>query len=148
VSAAQLHARFQRLIVQQAVSAEVGKTYLGKVVRPVDFGAFAENRIRGVRDELKEGDQILVTVLALEGNKIKLSRKAVLKVRRQVNMASLLFAQRPLACGQGYARARRPRLPGRGRACPTPTADAQVLMTLCLILAKPANRVCRLFLYT
>ena len=49
-----------------------------------------------------------------------------------LNMASLLFAQRPLTCGQGYARDRRPRLPGRGRACPTPTADAQLLMTLCL----------------
>ena len=72
----------------------MGKTYLGKVVRLVDFGAFveifpgtdgllhiseiAENRIKEVRDELKEGDQILVKVLAIEGNKIKLSRKAVL----------------------------------------------------------------------
>jgi len=79
--------------------AEVGKTYLGKVVRLVDFGAFveifpgtdgllhiseiAENRIREVRDELKEGDQILVKVLAMEGNKIKLSRKAVLKEQRE-----------------------------------------------------------------
>jgi len=78
--------------------AEVGKTYLGKVVRLVDFGAFveifpgtdgllhisevAEHRIRDVRDELKEGDQILVKVLALEGNKIKLSRKAVLRDQR------------------------------------------------------------------
>jgi polyribonucleotide nucleotidyltransferase len=79
--------------------AEIGKTYLGKVVRIVDFGAFveifpgtdgllhiseiAENRIKDVRDELKEGDQILVKVLALEGNKIKLSRKAVLKEQRE-----------------------------------------------------------------
>jgi polyribonucleotide nucleotidyltransferase len=79
--------------------AEVGKIYLGKVVRLVDFGAFveifpgtdgllhiseiAENRIREVRDELKEGDQILVKVLALEGNKIKLSRKAVLREQRE-----------------------------------------------------------------
>ena len=78
---------------------EVGKTYLGKVVRLVDFGAFveifpgtdgllhiseiAENRIKEVRDELKEGDQILVKVLALEGNKIKLSRKAVLREQRE-----------------------------------------------------------------
>ena len=78
--------------------AEVGKTYLGKVVRLVDFGAFveifpgtdgllhisevAEHRIRDVRDELKEGDQILVKVLGLEGNKIKLSRKAVLRDQR------------------------------------------------------------------
>ncbi len=79
--------------------AEVGKTYLGKVVRIVDFGAFveifpgtdgllhiseiSENRIKQVRDELKEGDQILVKVLALEGNKIKLSRKAILKEQRE-----------------------------------------------------------------
>jgi polyribonucleotide nucleotidyltransferase len=35
-----------------------------------------------VRDELKEGDQIMVKVLALEGNKIKLSRKAILKEQR------------------------------------------------------------------
>lgn len=79
--------------------AEVGKTYLGKVVRIADFGAFveifpgtdgllhiseiAETRIKNVRDELNEGDQILVKVLALEGNRIKLSRKAVLKEQRE-----------------------------------------------------------------
>ena len=79
--------------------AEVNKTYLGKVVRLVEFGAFveifpgtdgllhiseiSENRIKNVRDELKEGDQILVKVLALEGNKIKLSRRAVLKEQRE-----------------------------------------------------------------
>ena len=40
-------------------------------------------RIRDVRDELKEGDQILVKVLAMEGNKIKLSRKAVLREQRE-----------------------------------------------------------------
>ncbi|MGD0437703.1 MAG: polyribonucleotide nucleotidyltransferase [Bryobacteraceae bacterium] len=78
--------------------AEPGKTYLGKVVRIVEFGAFveifpgtdgllhiseiSENRIKNVRDELKEGDQILVKVLALDGNKIKLSRKAVLREQR------------------------------------------------------------------
>ncbi len=31
---------------------------------------------------MNEGDQILVKVLALEGNKIKLSRKAILKEQR------------------------------------------------------------------
>ncbi len=88
-----------QIITDLTATAEVGKTYLGKVVRLVDFGAFveifpgtdgllhiseiAENRIRDVRDELKEGDQILVKVLALEGNKIKLSRKAVLKEQRE-----------------------------------------------------------------
>ncbi len=88
-----------QIISDLTATAEVGKTYLGKVVRLVDFGAFveifpgtdgllhiseiAENRIRDVRDELKEGDQILVKVLALDGNKIKLSRKAVLKEQRE-----------------------------------------------------------------
>ncbi len=88
-----------RCITDIAAVAEIGKTYLGKVVRLVDFGAFveifpgtdgllhiseiAETRIKNVRDELKEGDQILVKVLALEGNKIKLSRKAVLREQRE-----------------------------------------------------------------
>jgi polyribonucleotide nucleotidyltransferase len=79
--------------------AEIGKTYLGKVVRIVDFGAFveifpgtdgllhiseiSESRVKAVTDELKEGDQIQVKVLALEGNKIRLSRKAVLKELRE-----------------------------------------------------------------
>jgi len=35
-----------------------------------------------VRDELKEGDQVLVKVLAVEGNRIRLSRKAILKEQR------------------------------------------------------------------
>ena len=43
----------------------------------------AESRVKLVTDELKEGDQIQVKVLALEGNKIKLSRKAVLKELRE-----------------------------------------------------------------
>src|SRR4029077_5652870 len=34
------------------------------------------------RDELKEGDQVLVKVLAVEGNRIRLSRKAILKEQR------------------------------------------------------------------
>jgi polyribonucleotide nucleotidyltransferase len=92
-------AKAMRIIADITAVAEVGKTYLGKVVRLVDFGAFveifpgtdgllhiseiAENRIREVRDELKEGDQILVKVLAIEGNKIKLSRKAVLREQRE-----------------------------------------------------------------
>jgi polyribonucleotide nucleotidyltransferase len=83
-------------------SAEIGKTYLGKVVRIAEFGAFveifagtdgllhiseiSEQRIRNVRDELKEGDQVLVKVLAIEGNKIRLSRKAILREQREKQM--------------------------------------------------------------
>jgi len=75
---------------------EVGNVYLGRVVRIVDFGAFvelfpgtqgllhiselSEKRVNNVRDELSEGDQIPVRVLAVEGNKIKLSRKAASQV--------------------------------------------------------------------
>ena len=75
--------------------AEIGETYLGTVSRIVDFGAFVEilpgldgllhiseisdRRVKDVRDELKEGQQIMVKCIGKEGNKIKLSRKAVLK---------------------------------------------------------------------
>lgn len=75
--------------------AEIGETYLGTVTRIVDFGAFVEifpgtegllhiseisdRRIKDVRDELKEGQQVMVKCIGREGNKIKLSRKAVLK---------------------------------------------------------------------
>jgi polyribonucleotide nucleotidyltransferase len=91
--------RAMQMVTDIAAVAEVGKTYLGKVVRIADFGAFveifpgtdgllhiseiSESRIKNVRDELNEGDQILVKVLALEGNKIKLSRKAILKEQRE-----------------------------------------------------------------
>ena len=87
-----------QIIRDLTATAEVGKTYLGKVTRLADFGAFveiipgtdgllhisevAEHRIKDVRDELKEGDQVLVKVLAVEGNRIRLSRKAILKEQR------------------------------------------------------------------
>jgi polyribonucleotide nucleotidyltransferase len=91
-------AKALQIIGDLTATAEVGKTYLGKVTRLADFGAFveiipgtdgllhisevAEHRIADVRDELKEGDQVLVKVLAVEGNRIKLSRKAILKEQR------------------------------------------------------------------
>ncbi len=77
---------------------EVGKVYLGKVVRLAEFGAFvelfpgtdgllhiseiAEHRVKDVKDELREGDQVMVKVLAIEGNRIKLSRKALIKEQK------------------------------------------------------------------
>ena len=88
-----------QMIGDITATAEIGKTYLGKVVRIVDFGAFveifpgtdgllhiseiAEHRVKEVRDELKEGDQVLVRCLAIEGNKVKLSRKSVLREQRE-----------------------------------------------------------------
>jgi len=93
-----------QMIRDVTATAEIGKTYLGTVVRLADFGAFveifagtdgllhiseiAEQRIRDVRDELKLGDQVLVKVLAIEGNKIRLSRKAVLREQRDKQQKS------------------------------------------------------------
>ncbi len=87
-----------QIIKDLTAEAEIGKTYLGKVVRLVDFGAFveifpgtdgllhisevAEHRIRDIHDELKEGDQLQVKVIAVEGNKVKLSRRALLREQR------------------------------------------------------------------
>jgi len=87
-----------KMIRDLLAEAEIGKTYLGKVVRLADFGAFveifpgtdgllhisevAEHRIKDIRDELKMGDQLLVKVISVEGNKVRLSRKAVLRDQR------------------------------------------------------------------
>lgn len=81
--------------------AEVGETYLGTVSRIVDFGAFVEiipgldgllhiseisdRRVKDVRDELKEGQQILVKCIGKEGNKVKLSRKAIIAEEKAKN---------------------------------------------------------------
>ena len=81
-----------REIVQEA---EVGKLYMGKVVKIMDFGAFveifpgtdglihisqlAEERVNKVTDVLKEGDEVLVKVLEVGSDgRIRLSRKAAL----------------------------------------------------------------------
>jgi polyribonucleotide nucleotidyltransferase len=88
-----------QLVRDVTASAEIGKTYLGKVVRLAEFGAFvelfpgtdgllhiseiSEHRIRDVRDELKLGDQVLVKVLSIEGNKVRLSRKALIREARE-----------------------------------------------------------------
>jgi polyribonucleotide nucleotidyltransferase len=88
-----------RIIREITAEAEVGQTYLGTVTRIVDFGAFieifpgaegllhvseiADYRVRDVRDELTEGQQVLVKCISVEGNKIRLSRKALLKEEKR-----------------------------------------------------------------
>ncbi len=84
-----------RRIEEITATAQEGKTYLGKVVKVVDFGAFVEilpgtegllhiseiaNRhIPNIRDEVRVGDKILVKVLKVDATgKIRLSRRAVL----------------------------------------------------------------------
>ena len=80
-------------IVQEA---EVGKLYMGKVRKIMDFGAFVEifpgtdgllhisqisdRRLEKVTDELKEGDEVLVKVLEIDRQgKIRLSRKEAMR---------------------------------------------------------------------
>jgi polyribonucleotide nucleotidyltransferase len=82
-----------RGIVQEA---EVGKLYMGKVKKIMDFGAFveifpgtdgllhisqiSERRLERVTDELREGDEVLVKVLEIDRQgKIRLSRKEAMK---------------------------------------------------------------------
>jgi polyribonucleotide nucleotidyltransferase len=83
------------IIEELTATAELNKTYLGKVVRVVDFGAFVEilpgtdgllhvsemanHHVKDVRTEVKEGDQVLVKVVNIDpSGKIRLSRKALL----------------------------------------------------------------------
>ena len=84
-----------QIIRDLTAEVEIGQSYLGTVTRIVDFGAFievfpgtegllhvseiADYRVRDVRDELKEGQQIMVKCISVEGNKIRLSKKALLK---------------------------------------------------------------------
>jgi len=76
--------------------AEIGKTYLGKVVRTESYGAFveilpgvdgmchisqlADYRVPSTEDVVRVGDEIMVMVIDIdpETHKIKLSRQAVL----------------------------------------------------------------------
>ena len=83
------------IIQELTATPELNKTYMGKVQRITDFGAFVEimagvdgllhvseiahYRVKDVRDELKEGDQVLVKVINIDpSGKVRLSRKALL----------------------------------------------------------------------
>jgi polyribonucleotide nucleotidyltransferase len=85
-----------RAIIERLTSdVEVGKTYLGKVVRLMNFGAFVEilpgkeglvhisqldkERVAKVEDVVHVGDEILVKVIEIDKlGRINLSRKALL----------------------------------------------------------------------
>jgi polyribonucleotide nucleotidyltransferase len=83
------------IIKELTAEAELGKTYLGKVVRVVNFGAFVEilpgvegllhiseianERIGEVRDVLDEGDETTVKVIDIDAQgRVRLSRRALL----------------------------------------------------------------------
>lgn len=85
-----------KAIIERLTSdVEVGKTYLGKVVRLMNFGAFVEilpgkeglvhisqldkDRVAKVEDVVQVGDEILVKVIEIDKlGRINLSRKALL----------------------------------------------------------------------
>jgi polyribonucleotide nucleotidyltransferase len=90
----------QAIAMIQALTreAEVGQVYLGTVRRVVEFGAFvelfpgtdglihiselADKRVKAVTDVVKEGDEVMVKVIAIDGSgKIRLSRKQALADR-------------------------------------------------------------------
>ena len=88
------------IIQELTATAELNKTYMGKVQRITDFGAFVEimpgtdgllhvseianHRVKDVRDELKEGEQVMVKVINIDPTgKIRLSRKALLQEEAQ-----------------------------------------------------------------
>jgi polyribonucleotide nucleotidyltransferase len=87
------------IIKELTAEAELGKIYLGRVVRVVNFGAFVEilpgveglvhiseiedRRIGDVRDVLDEGDETLVKVIDIDGQgRVRLSRRAALRDKR------------------------------------------------------------------
>jgi len=89
-------ARAIAIIQELTATPELNKSYLGKVQRITDFGAFVEimpgvdgllhvseiakHRVKDVRDELKEGEQLMVKVINVDpSGKIRLSRKALLE---------------------------------------------------------------------
>jgi polyribonucleotide nucleotidyltransferase len=110
------------IIQELTATPELNKSYLGKVQRITDFGAFVEimpgldgllhvseiakHRVKDVRDELKEGEQLMVKVINIDpSGKIRLSRKALLE-----------GADEPATVGEGEAAAPRshePREHGR-----------------------------------
>jgi polyribonucleotide nucleotidyltransferase len=120
---------------------EVGKTYLGKVVRLAEFGAFveiipgtdgllhiseiAEHRVKEVKDELKEGDQVLVKVLGIEGNRIKLSRKAILREQR----AKMGGGEGENSGGESSGGGEGEDAPAPQRSAPQPRADGEETVT-------------------
>ncbi len=84
------------IIQELTATPELNKTYMGKVQRITDFGAFVEimpgldgllhvseiahYRVKDVRDELKEGEQVMVKVINIDpSGKIRLSRKALIQ---------------------------------------------------------------------
>ena len=83
------------MIKELTATPELNASYMGRVERITDFGAFIEimpgvdgllhvseianYRVKDVRDELKEGEQVMVKVINIDpSGKVRLSRKVLL----------------------------------------------------------------------
>ena len=112
-----------RIVKELTAEAELGKIYLGKVVRVVNFGAFVEilpgvegllhiseiedRRIGEVRDVLDEGDETTVKVIDIDAQgRVRLSRRAALREQAP--------DKETVAVGEDGRDNRPPRSEGRG----------------------------------
>ena len=92
---AEASAKAVKIIEDLTAEVEVGRTYLGKVVRITDFGAFVEvlpgkdglvhisqlalERVKKVEDVVKVGDEIMVKCIEIDKQgRVNLSRKVLL----------------------------------------------------------------------
>ena len=92
---AEASAKAVKIIEDLTAEVEVGRTYLGKVVRITDFGAFVEvlpgkdglvhisqlalERVKKVEDVVKVGDEIMVKCVEIDKQgRVNLSRKVLL----------------------------------------------------------------------
>ena len=105
---------------------EVGKVYLGKVVKITDFGAFveilpgtdgllhisqiAQERIKRVEDVLKEGEEVMVKVIEVDkAGKIRLSRRELLReAAEKADLSAAPPADPKRTAGEDQLHGRRP----------------------------------------
>ncbi len=83
------------MIYELTEEVELGRVYAGKIARIEPYGVFvdmqggakgmvhisqlADHRIERIEDEFHLGDEVMVMVIAVEGDKVRLSRRAVLE---------------------------------------------------------------------
>jgi polyribonucleotide nucleotidyltransferase len=112
-------ARAKEIIGGMTKEIEIGQTYHGRVVSIKDFGAFvevfpgkdglvhiselADFRVRRVEDVAKIGEMIWVKCIGIDDKgRVKLSRKAALKERGEVETGAPMSEAENVADGEGH----------------------------------------------
>jgi polyribonucleotide nucleotidyltransferase len=101
-------------------SVEVGEIYTGRVVKCMPFGAFveilpgrdgmvhiselADYHVPEVEDEVNVGDEITVIVIAIDGDRIRLSRKALMGDEDESEVTERVVAQSQQPSNRGPRR--------------------------------------------